>query len=59
MRWTKYGSYEFPDFDEGDIDQLLHEIQILKQENEDLKRQRNLLIAELTERCKAFQTNNH
>ena len=58
MRWTKYGSHEFPDFDEDDIINLIVENKMLKQELSDLQKQNNLLITEINELELALQAAN-
>ena len=58
MRWTKYGSHEFPDFDEDNIINLIVENKILKQELSDLQRQNAALVAEMHELELALQANN-
>ena len=58
MRWTRYGSYEFPDFDEDDIFNLIVENNMLKQENNELKEQKYLLIAEINELEIALRATN-
>ena len=58
MRWTRYGSHEFPDFDEDDIFNLIVENNMLKQENNELKEQKYLLIAEINELEIALRATN-
>ena len=58
IKWTEYGSHEFPDFDEDDILNLIVENKILKQELSDLQRQNAALIAEMHELELALQANN-
>lgn len=58
MRWTKYGSHEFPDFDEDNIINLIVENKMLKQELSDLQRKNAALVAEMHELELALQANN-